>query len=140
MREPTQRDHDDEQDPGLEDRERVDRAARLRRNGLPNASSFRDAPTSFIRVYPLGQSDDSRDRHALGRVARGLPDAGAELELCFALLITKDLQSEEANGPDEGSERSTGLRERAQRVEEGLLAHFAFGSRGSTVSGRQVKG
>src|SRR4029077_11637608 len=45
----------------------------------------------------------------------------------------KDLQAKETNGSDEGRKRSARLRERTQRVEDGLVAHFPFGPRGSTI-------
>ena len=53
----------------------------------------------------------------------------------IALLLLQRLEPIEAHCSNQCSKRGAGLRDRAERVEDGLVAHFPFGPRESTVSG-----
>ena len=135
MRESAERDQDDEQYPRLKTDERVDRALHMRLGVCPLIASTCDVLACFdIHLwYGSFQLEHAPDRNGMSFVACSGTDPSAILELGIVLLVTKDLQAKETNGSDEGRERSTRLRERTQRVEDGLVVHVPFGPRGSTI-------
>ena len=107
---------------------------------LPHIPGLGDVLALFaVRLrYGSLQLENMPKRNVVSSVARGPTDPSAVLELHLPALVTKDLQAEEADGSHKGSKRGAGLSERTQRIEDGLIVHFPFGPRGSTVSGRQT--